>query len=224
MNSRIFIWKRSHHGIDRYCATAYGPPLMVLSSATCEFLILSFDSVEFLVVSRQGVFRPVLGRTAGAARWTLARTRSLMSDAHRQLSICVVVWNSIFFARSVYPFTPLLESVKEQGIEFVSFSGRLHQYTAGRLSSQSAPWRNSSVRHRERVKPATNANARSARAGPNASVERTQAPGYARALRLEKISREMGIGVGTPYRLAREGPNSEGFLNPHTNWAEFSIL
>ena len=135
----------------------------------------------------------------------------LMADAHRRRFDCVVVWKFDRFARSVSHLLRALEIFKAQGIEFVSFSEQMDTSTpAGKmvftvLGAVAELERSLIV---ERVKAGLrNAKANGKRLGrPKRAVDvrrvaglRTQGFGW------KKISREMGIGVGTLYRLAKEG-------------------
>jgi DNA invertase Pin-like site-specific DNA recombinase len=135
----------------------------------------------------------------------------LMADAHRRRFDVVVVWKFDRFARSVSHLLRALESFKAQGIEFVSFSEQMDTSTpAGKmvftvLGAVAELERSLIV---ERVKAGLrNAKAKGKRLGrPKRVVDRKQLAGLrAQGFGWKKISREMGIGVGTLYRLAREG-------------------
>jgi DNA invertase Pin-like site-specific DNA recombinase len=135
----------------------------------------------------------------------------LMADAHRRKFDAVVVWKFDRFARSVSHLLRALETFKAQGIEFVSFSEQMDTSTpAGKmvftvLGAVAELERSLIV---ERVKAGLrNARAKGKRLGrPKRAVDagriatlRAQGAGW------KRISREMGIGVGTLYRLDREG-------------------
>ena len=135
----------------------------------------------------------------------------LMADAHRRRFDCVVVWKFDRFARSVSHLLRALETFKAQGIEFVSFSEQMDTSTpAGKmvftvLGAVAELERSLIV---ERVKAGLrNARAKGKRLGrPKRIVDaRRIAELRARGDGWKKISRQMGIGVGTLYRLAREG-------------------
>jgi len=135
----------------------------------------------------------------------------LMSDAHRRRFDCVVVWKFDRFARSVSHLLRALETFKAQGIEFVSFSEQMDTSTpAGKmvftvLGAVAELERSLIV---ERVKAGLrNARAKGKRLGrPKRVVDARQLAGLrAQGFGWKKISREMGIGVGTLYRIARDG-------------------
>ncbi len=135
----------------------------------------------------------------------------LMADAHRRRFDCVVVWKFDRFARSVSHLLRALETFKAQGIEFVSFSEQMDTSTpAGKmvftvLGAVAELERSLIV---ERVKAGLrNAKAKGKRLGrPKRVVDARELAGLrAQGFGWKKISREMGIGVGTLYRLAREG-------------------
>ena len=135
----------------------------------------------------------------------------LMADAHRRRFDCVVVWRFDRFARSVSHLLRALETFKAQGIEFVSFSEQMDTSTpAGKmvftvLGAVAELERSLIV---ERVKAGLrNARAKGKHLGrPKRVVDaRRIAELRAQGAGWKKISREMGIGVGTLYRLAAEG-------------------
>jgi DNA invertase Pin-like site-specific DNA recombinase len=135
----------------------------------------------------------------------------LMEGAHRRRFDCMVVWKFDRFARSVSHLLRALETFKAQGIEFVSFSEQMDTSTpAGKmvftvLGAVAELERSLIV---ERVKAGLrNAKAKGKRLGrPKRVVDARQLAGLrAQGFGWKKISREMGIGVGTLYRLAREG-------------------
>ena len=135
----------------------------------------------------------------------------LMADAHRRRFDCVVVWKFDRFARSVSHLLRALETFKAQGIEFVSFSEQMDTSTpAGKmvftvLGAVAELERSLIV---ERVKAGLrNAKAKGKRLGrPKRVVDsRRIAARRAQGAGWKRIAAEMGIGVGTLYRLAREG-------------------
>jgi len=135
----------------------------------------------------------------------------LMADAHRRRFDCVVVWKFDRFARSVSHLLRALETFKSQGIEFVSFSEQMDTSTpAGKmvftvLGAVAELERSLIV---ERVKAGLrNAKAKGKRLGRPKRVvdDRRIAALRAQGAGWKRIAAEMGIGVGTLYRLAREG-------------------
>ena len=135
----------------------------------------------------------------------------LMADAHRRRFDCVVVWKFDRFARSVSHLLRALETFKAQGIEFVSFSEQMDTSTpAGKmvftvLGAVAELERSLIV---ERVKAGLrNARAKGKRLGrPKRVVDaRRIATLRAQGVGWKRIAAEMGIGVGTLYRLASEG-------------------
>jgi len=135
----------------------------------------------------------------------------LTADAHRRRFDCVVVWKFDRFARSVSHLLRALENFRALGVEFVSFSEQMDTSTpAGKmvftvLGAVAELERSLIV---ERVKAGLrNARAKGKRLGrPKRIVDaRRIAELRARGDGWKKISRQMGIGVGTLYRLAREG-------------------
>lgn len=134
----------------------------------------------------------------------------LMFDAHRRRFDCVVVWKFDRFARSVSHLLRALETFKAQGIEFVSFSEQMDTSTpAGKmvftvLGAVAELERSLIV---ERVKAGLrNAKAKGKRLGRPKRVVDTRRIGVLRAQGRgwKRIADEMGVGVGTLYRLARE--------------------
>jgi DNA invertase Pin-like site-specific DNA recombinase len=135
----------------------------------------------------------------------------LMGDAHRRRFDAVVVWKFDRFARSVSHLLRALETFRAQGVEFVSFSEQLDTSTpAGKmvftvLGAVAELERGLIV---ERVK----AGLRSARAegktlGRPRKVLDTKRIVALRAQGIgwKRIAADMGVGVGTLYRLALDG-------------------
>jgi len=135
----------------------------------------------------------------------------LMADAHRRRFDAVVVWKFDRFARSVSHLLRALETFRAQGIEFVSFSEQLDTSTpAGKmvftvLGAVAELERGLIV---ERVKAGLrNARAKGKTLGrPRKVLDtkrvvalRTQGIGW------KRIAADMGVGVGTLYRLVQEG-------------------
>jgi DNA invertase Pin-like site-specific DNA recombinase len=135
----------------------------------------------------------------------------LMADAHRRRFDCVVVWKFDRFARSVSHLLRALENFRALGIEFVSFSEQMDTSTpAGKLVftvlGAVAELERSLIV--ERVKAGLrNARAKGKRLGrPKRVVDaRRIAALRAQGAGWKRIAAEMEIGVGTLYRLAREG-------------------
>lgn len=132
----------------------------------------------------------------------------LMADAHRRKFDVVIVWKFDRFARSVSHLLRALETFNALGIGFVSLSESLDTSTpAGRMVftvlGAVAELERSLIA--ERVKAGLrNAKAKGKRLGrPKRIVDlQTVALLRARGLGWKKISGEMGVGVGTLYRLA----------------------
>jgi len=135
----------------------------------------------------------------------------LMADAHRRRFDCVVVWKFDRFARSVSHLLRALENFRALGIEFVSFSEQMDTSTpTGKmvftvLGAVAELERSLII---ERVKAGLrNAKANGKRLGrPKRVVDsRRIAALRAQGAGWKRIATEMGIGVGTLYRIAREG-------------------
>src|ERR1700674_1245393 len=135
----------------------------------------------------------------------------LMADAHRRRFDCVVVWKFDRFARSVSHLLRALETFRAQGIEFVSFSEQLDTSTpAGKmvftvLGAVAELERGLIV---ERVKAGLrNARAKGKQLGrPRKIVDAVRIAELRQQGRSwRKIAAGMGVGVGTIYRVTREG-------------------
>jgi DNA invertase Pin-like site-specific DNA recombinase len=135
----------------------------------------------------------------------------LMADAHRRRFDCVVVWKFDRFARSVSHLLRALENFRALGIEFGSVSEQMDTSTpAGKmvftvLGAVAELERSLIV---ERVKAGLrNAKAKGKRLGRPKRVVDAQRIAALRAQGVgwKRIAAEVGIGVGTLYRLAREG-------------------
>jgi DNA invertase Pin-like site-specific DNA recombinase len=135
----------------------------------------------------------------------------LMADAHRRRFDAVVVWKFDRFARSVSHLLRALETFKAQGIEFVSFSEQLDTSTpAGKmvftvLGAVAELERGLIV---ERVKAGLrNARAKGKRLGRPKKILDTKRIAKLRAQGVgwKRIAVEMGVGVGTLYRVAVDG-------------------
>jgi len=135
----------------------------------------------------------------------------LMADAHRRRFDAVVVWKFDRFARSVSHLLRALETFRAQGIEFVSFSEQLDTSTpAGKmvftvLGAVAELERGLIV---ERVKAGLkNARAKGKQLGRPKKVLDTRriAALRAKGVGWKRIAAEMGVGVGTLYRVALEG-------------------
>jgi DNA invertase Pin-like site-specific DNA recombinase len=135
----------------------------------------------------------------------------LMADAHRRRFDAIVVWKFDRFARSVSHLLRALETFKVQGIEFVSFSEQMDTSTpAGKmvftvLGAVAELERSLIV---ERVKAGLrNARAKGKRLGRPKKILDTKriAALRAKGIGWKRIAAEMGVGVGTIYRVALEG-------------------
>jgi DNA invertase Pin-like site-specific DNA recombinase len=136
----------------------------------------------------------------------------LLADAHRRRFDAVVVWRFDRFARSVSHLLRALENFQALGIEFVSLSEQLDTSTpTGRmvftvLGAVAELERSLIV---ERVKAGLrNARAKGKQLGrPRKVVNASQiAKMRAEGLGWKRIAAEMGLGVGTLYRVSLEGP------------------
>jgi DNA invertase Pin-like site-specific DNA recombinase len=135
----------------------------------------------------------------------------LMTDAHRRRFDCVIVWKFDRFARSVSHLLRALETFKAQGIEFVPFSEQLDTSTpAGKmvftvLGAVAELERSLIV---ERVKAGLrNAKAKGKQLGRPRRILDTKriAALRAKGVGWKRIAAEMGVGVGTLYRVALDG-------------------
>jgi DNA invertase Pin-like site-specific DNA recombinase len=135
----------------------------------------------------------------------------LMADAHRRRFDAVVVWKFDRFARSVSHLLRALETFRAQGIEFVSFSEQLDTSTpAGKmvftvLGAVAELERGLIV---ERVKAGLrNARAKGKRLGRPKKILDTKriAALRVKGVGWKRIAAEMGVGVGTIYRVALDG-------------------
>jgi DNA invertase Pin-like site-specific DNA recombinase len=135
----------------------------------------------------------------------------LMADAHRRRFDAVVVWKFDRLARSVSHLLRALETFRAQGIEFVSFSEQLDTSTpAGKmvftvLGAVAELERGLIV---ERVKAGLrNARAKGKVLGRPKKILDTRRIATLRGQGVgwKRIAAEMGVGVGTIYRVALEG-------------------
>src|SRR5215468_4839549 len=135
----------------------------------------------------------------------------LMADAHRRRFDAVVVWKFDRFARSVSHLLRALDAFRVLGVEFVSLSESLDTATpAGRMVftvlGAVAELERSLIAERVRA-GLRNARAKGRRLGrpktvvdmPRVSALRAQGLGW------KRIASELGIGVGTLYRLVPAG-------------------
>jgi DNA invertase Pin-like site-specific DNA recombinase len=131
----------------------------------------------------------------------------LMADAKRRRFDVVLVWKLDRFGRSLRHLVNALAEFESLGIAFVSLSDNLDLSTAsGRLMFQiigaMAEFERELIR--ERVKTGMkNAKAKGTRIGrPRANVDTAQiARLRAQGLSWKKIAKQMGLGVGTLYRV-----------------------
>jgi DNA invertase Pin-like site-specific DNA recombinase len=131
-----------------------------------------------------------------------------MADAHKRRFDVVLVWKLDRFGRSLRHLVNALAEFESLGISFVSLSDNLDLSTAsGRLMfniiGAMAEFERELIR--ERVKAGMrNAKAKGTRIGrPRANVDAAQiAQLRAQGLSWKKIAKQMGLGVGTLYRVA----------------------
>jgi len=131
----------------------------------------------------------------------------LMADAHKRKFDVVLVWKLDRFGRSLRHLVNALAEFESLGIAFVSLSDNLDLSTAsGRLMfniiGAMAEFERELIR--ERVKAGMkNAKAKGIRIGrPRANVDAAQiARLRAQGLSWKKIAKQMGLGVGTLYRV-----------------------
>ena len=134
-----------------------------------------------------------------------------MNDAHRRRFDCVVVWKFDRFGRSVSHLLRALETFKTQGIEFVSFSEQMDTSTPAGKMVFTVPGAVAELERSlivERVKAGLrNARAKGKVLGrPKRVVDvRRIAALRAQGAGWKQVASELRIGVGTLYRLAREG-------------------
>jgi DNA invertase Pin-like site-specific DNA recombinase len=135
----------------------------------------------------------------------------MWADAHRKRFDAVVVWKFDRFARSVSHLLRALETFRAQGIEIVSFSEQLDTSTpAGKmvftvLGAVAELKRGLIV---ERVQAGLrNAKAKGKQLGRPKKILDTKRIAMPRAQGVgwKRIAAEMGVGVGTIYRVAQEG-------------------
>src|SRR5215468_10297360 len=135
----------------------------------------------------------------------------MMADAHKRRFDVVAVWKFDRFARSVSHLLRALDTFRVLGIEFVSLSESLDTATpAGRMVftvlGAVAELERSLIAERVRA-GLRNARAKGKRLGrprkvvdvPRVSALRAQGLGW------KRIANEMGVGVGTLYRLVPAG-------------------
>ncbi len=132
----------------------------------------------------------------------------LLADAHRRRFDAVVVWKFDRFARSVSHLLRALETFKALGIEFVSLSEQVDTSTpTGKmvftvLGAVAELERSLIV---ERVKAGLrNAKAKGKKLGrPRVYLDRSRIAALrSQGLSWAKIAHQLGVGVGTLYRMA----------------------
>lgn len=136
---------------------------------------------------------------------------TLMADAHRRRFDAVVVWKFDRFARSVSHLLRALDTFNSLGIAFISLSEQIDTTTpTGKMVftvlGAVAELERSLIA--ERVKAGLrNARAKGKRLGrPGAAVDPVRIASLrAAGLGWKRIAKELGIGVGTLYRLAPVG-------------------
>jgi DNA invertase Pin-like site-specific DNA recombinase len=135
----------------------------------------------------------------------------LMADAHKRRFDAVCVWRFDRFARSVSHLLKALETFKALGIDFVSYSEQMDTSTpAGKmvftvLGAVAELERSLIV---ERVKAGLrNAKAKGKTLGrPKRTLDTKRIAALrAQGFGWKRIAVEMGVGVGTLYRLVLEG-------------------
>jgi DNA invertase Pin-like site-specific DNA recombinase len=135
----------------------------------------------------------------------------LMADAHKRRFDVVCVWRFDRFARSVSHLLRALETFKALGIDFVSFSEQMDTSTpAGKMVftvlGAVAELERSLIVERVRA-GLRNARAKGKRLGrPRAVVDASRVAALrSQGLGWKKIAAELGVGVGTLYRLPLDG-------------------
>ena len=139
----------------------------------------------------------------------------LMAGAHRRRFDVVAVWKFDRFARSVSHLLRALETFKAQGIEFVSFSEQLDTSTpAGKMVftvfGAVAELERSLIV--ERVKAGLrNARAKGKHLGRPKKILDTKriATLRAKGVGWKRIAADLGVGVGTIYRVALNGSKTQ---------------
>src|SRR6202521_5055463 len=135
----------------------------------------------------------------------------LMADAHKRRFDVVCVWRFDRFARSVSHLLRALETFKALGIDFVSFSEQMDTSTpAGKMVftvlGAVAELERSLIVERVRA-GLRNAKAKGKRLGrPRVAVDAARIEELrSQGLSWPKIAVELGVSVGTIYRVAAEG-------------------
>ena len=134
-----------------------------------------------------------------------------MLDAHKRRFDVVAVWKFDRFARSVSHLLRALDTFRVLGIEFVSLSESLDTATpAGRMVftvlGAVAELERSLIAERVRA-GLRNARAKGKRLGrPKSVVDASRVAALrSQGLGWKKIAAELGMGVGTLYRLSLDG-------------------
>lgn len=135
----------------------------------------------------------------------------LLADAHRRRFDAVVVWKFDRFARSVSHLLRALETFQALGIEFVSLTEGVDTSTpAGKMVftvlGAVAELERSLIA--ERVKAGLrNARAKGKRLGrPRKTLDKKRISALrSQGLGWKRVAAELGVGVGTLYRLAGDG-------------------
>lgn len=147
-------------------------------------------------------------------RWFLRDAPALnrlMADAHKRRFDTVCVWRFDRFARSVSHMLRALETFKALGIDFVSFSEQMDTSTpAGKMVftvlGAVAELERSLIVERVRA-GLRNARAKGKQLGRPKKILDTKRIATLRAQGVgwKRIAAEMGVGVGTLYRIAQHG-------------------
>jgi len=134
-----------------------------------------------------------------------------MADAHKRRFDIVCVWRFDRFARSVSHLLRALETFKALGIDFVSYSEQMDTSTpAGKMVftvlGAVAELERSLIVERVRA-GLRNARAKGKRLGrPRKIVDTNQiATLRAQGVGWKRIATQMGVGIGTLYRVASAG-------------------
>ena len=135
----------------------------------------------------------------------------LMADAHKRRFDVIAVWRFDRFARSVSHLLRALDTFRVLGIEFVSLSESLDTATpAGRMVftvlGAVAELERSLIAERVRA-GLRNARAKGKKLGrPRRIVDAHRVASLrAQGMGWKRVAGELGVGVGTLYRIAREG-------------------
>jgi DNA invertase Pin-like site-specific DNA recombinase len=191
MSARVAIYARvstTNHGQDA-------------SLQTCE-------TRQFVEARGWKLADEYVDKGVSGAKDSRPELNRLMADAKRRKFDVVLVWKLDRFGRSLRHLVNALAEFESLGIAFVSLSDNLDLSTAsGRLMfniiGAMAEFERELIRERVRA-GMKNARAKGTRIGrPRANVDPAQiARLRAQGLSWKKIAKQMGLGVGTLYRVA----------------------